>query len=207
MRPNERSQRTWRLSPRICYPYKALLMTCLLHAARRARSVAETLDSYLSSTYSYHVFLYLRLCCELKVLSPPFSLFIHTYIILLNRPFIAPCASPSETSNLSADKAAAEAILMRQVRVTAFSNSRTAALQIMGLLRHVPPLSPCYSLPFLISTASTILLLTPRDLQAMDAVRAGLECLDAMYLSGFWKESARDARVRILGLAKRWALK
>ncbi|KAG8705048.1 hypothetical protein FRC08_001877 [Ceratobasidium sp. 394] len=76
----------------------------------------------------------------------------------------------------------------------------------MDLLRHLPPRSPCFTTPFFIFTASTVLLLSPRDAQAMRAVRTGLSCLEAMEKEGVWVESVIDAKQRIWGLARRWEI-
>jgi hypothetical protein len=103
---------------------------------------------------------------------------------------------------LSAADIAAE----RRCRSLAFGHCRTAALRTMDLLRHLPPRSPCFTTPFFIFTASTVLLLSPRDSQAMRAVRTGLTCLEALERDGMWVESAIDAKQRIWGLARRWGI-
>lgn len=76
----------------------------------------------------------------------------------------------------------------------------------MDLLRHLPPRSPCFTTPFFIFTASTVLLLSPKDTQAMRAVRTGLACLEALERDGMWVESVIDAKQRIWGLARRWEI-
>jgi len=144
--------------------------------------------------------------CDKSTLTLAISLYIHLFIVLLNRPFIGPCTLAPGQLDRPVEEIPAEALIIRRIRVMAFCNARTAALQIMGLLRHTPPLSPCHTTPFVISTASTVLLLSPRDLQAMNGVRVGLECLDALCMSGFWSQSGRDAKRRIIGLAKRWGV-
>ncbi|CAE6418112.1 unnamed protein product [Rhizoctonia solani] len=137
----------------------------------------------------------------------PCLVFLHVriclYIILVCRPFVGPRRySPpaGSTLPLSAADVAAE----RRCRTLAFGHCRTAALRTMDLLRHLPPRSPCFTTPFFIFTASTVLLLSPRDSQAMRAVRTGLTCLEGMERDGMWVESVVDAKQRIWGLARRW---
>ncbi|CUA66994.1 Nitrogen assimilation transcription factor nit-4 [Neurospora crassa OR74A] [Rhizoctonia solani] len=137
----------------------------------------------------------------------PCLVFLHVriclYIILVCRPFVGPRRySPpaGSTMPLSAADIAAE----RRCRTLAFGHCRTAALRTMDLLRHLPPRSPCFTTPFFIFTASTVLLLSPRDSQAMRAVRTGLTCLEGMERDGMWVESVVDAKQRIWGLARRW---
>lgn len=139
----------------------------------------------------------------------PCLVFLHVriclYIILLCRPFVGPrryTPAPESTLPLSAADIAAE----RRCRSLAFGHCRTAALRTMDLLRHLPPRSPCFTTPFFIFTASTVLLLSPRDSQAMRAVRTGLTCLEALERDGMWVESAIDAKQRIWGLARRWEI-
>ncbi|KAF8608458.1 hypothetical protein BDV93DRAFT_603267 [Ceratobasidium sp. AG-I] len=139
----------------------------------------------------------------------PCLVFLHVrvclYIILLCRPFVGPRRySAPQGSNLPLSPAdiAAE----RRSRSLAFGHCRTAALRTMDLLRHLPPRSPCFTTPFFIFTASTVLLLSPRDTQAMRAVRTGLACLEALERDGMWVESVIDAKQRIWGLARRWEI-
>ncbi|QRW12919.1 Fungal specific transcription factor domain [Ceratobasidium sp. AG-Ba] len=139
----------------------------------------------------------------------PCLVFLHVrvclYIILLCRPFVGArryVPAPGSTLPLSAADIAAE----RRSRSLAFAHCRTAALRTMDLLRHLPPRSPCFTTPFFIFTASTVLLLSPRDTQAMRAVRTGLACLEALEKDGMWVESATDAKQRIWGLARRWQI-
>ncbi|KAG8736358.1 hypothetical protein FRC12_017666 [Ceratobasidium sp. 428] len=139
----------------------------------------------------------------------PCLVFLHVrvclYIILLCRPFVGSrrySPLPDSKLPLSAADVAAE----RRSRSLAFSHCRTAALRTMDLLRHLPPRSPCFTTPFFIFTASTVLLLSPRDPQAMRAVRTGLACLEALEKDGMWVESVIDAKQRIWGLARRWEI-
>lgn len=76
----------------------------------------------------------------------------------------------------------------------------------MSLIRHVPLSSPCVTIPYLVYTAATILLLAPDDSAAMDGVQTGIACLEYMDETGFWVESAKNARDRIRALATRWGV-
>ncbi|QRV84293.1 Fungal specific transcription factor domain [Ceratobasidium sp. AG-Ba] len=106
----------------------------------------------------------------------------------LVRPFVGArryVPAPGSTLPLSAADIAAE----RRSRSLAFAHCRTAALRTMDLLRHLPPRSPCFTTPFFIFTASTVLLLSP-----------------PLEKDGMWVESATDAKQRIWGLARRWQI-
>ncbi|CAE6473133.1 unnamed protein product [Rhizoctonia solani] len=137
----------------------------------------------------------------------PCLVFLHVriclYIILVCRPFVGPRRySPPAGSTMP--RSAADVAAERRCRTLAFGHCRTAALRTMDLLRHLPPRSPCFTTPFFIFTACTVLLLSPRDSQAMRAVRTGLTCLEGMERDGMWVESVVDAKQRIWGLARRW---
>ncbi|KAG8703300.1 hypothetical protein FRC11_010845, partial [Ceratobasidium sp. 423] len=120
-------------------------------------------------------------------------LFIHLTSILTNRPFLSShhAASP----------------ITRQYRTLAFRVARASALQVSSLARHIPLSSPCVTLPYVVYSACTVLLLAPEDPAAMDGVRTGLACLDEMDETGYWVESARDAARRIRALAERWGVR
>ncbi|CAE6534472.1 unnamed protein product [Rhizoctonia solani] len=119
-------------------------------------------------------------------------LFIHLTSILTNRPFLSSHHTASPVA--------------RQYRTLAFRVARASALQVSSLIRHIPLSSPCVTLPYVVYSACTVLLLAPEDPAAMDGVRTGLACLDGMDETGYWVESARDAARRIRALAERWGV-
>ncbi|CAE6430017.1 unnamed protein product [Rhizoctonia solani] len=120
-------------------------------------------------------------------------LFIHLTNILVNRPFLSTHHS-------------IQTPLTRQYRTLAFRTARASALQVSSLIRHIPLSSPCVTIPYIVYSACTILLLTPEDSVAMDGVRTSLACLDGMDETGYWVESARDAARRIRALAEKWGV-
>ncbi|KAG8708512.1 hypothetical protein FRC11_006418 [Ceratobasidium sp. 423] len=119
-------------------------------------------------------------------------LFIHLTSILTNRPFLSSHHSPGP--------------IARQYRTLAFRVARASALQVTSLIRHIPLSSPCVTIPYIVYSACTILLLAPEDPAAMDGVGTGLACLDEIDETGYWVESARDAARRIRALAKKWGV-
>ncbi|CAE6434439.1 unnamed protein product [Rhizoctonia solani] len=120
-------------------------------------------------------------------------LFIHLTSILINRPFLSAHHS-------------AQVPLTRQYRTLAFRIARASALQVSSLIRHIPLSSPCVTVPYIVYSACTVLLLAPEDPAAMDGVRTGLACLDEMDETGYWVDSAEDAARRIRALAERWGV-
>ncbi|KAH7322032.1 hypothetical protein B0J17DRAFT_291101 [Rhizoctonia solani] len=119
-------------------------------------------------------------------------LFIHLTSILTNRPFLSSHHPPSD--------------LTRNYRTLAFRIARASALQVTSLIRHIPLSSPCVTIPYIVYSACTILLLTPEDPAAMDGVRTGLACLDGMDETGYWVDSAKDTSNRIRALAEKWGV-
>ncbi|CAE6468272.1 unnamed protein product [Rhizoctonia solani] len=124
-------------------------------------------------------------------------LFIHVTSILTNRPFLSAHHSPQTP----------QTPLIRHYRTLAFRIARASALQVSSLIRHIPLSSPCVSIPYIVYSACTILLLAPEDPAAMDGVRTSLACLDGMDETGYWVESARDAARRVRALAHRWGVR
>ncbi|KDN47903.1 hypothetical protein RSAG8_03323, partial [Rhizoctonia solani AG-8 WAC10335] len=100
----------------------------------------------------------------------PCLAFLHVYvnlfILLFNRPFVGP--RPPSNANES------EQQLERRCRSLAFAHCRKAALRIMELIRHLPRASPCFTTPYFIFSASTVLLLSPNDTQALRWCPSGL---------------------------------
>ncbi|CAE6520070.1 unnamed protein product [Rhizoctonia solani] len=119
-------------------------------------------------------------------------LFIHLTAILTNRPFLSSHHPPSH--------------LTRKYRTLAFRIARASALQVSSLIRHIPLSSPCVTMPYIVYSACTVLLLAPEDPAAMDGVRTGLACLDGMDQTGYWVDSAKDAARRVRALANRWGV-
>ncbi|CAE7122224.1 unnamed protein product [Rhizoctonia solani] len=119
-------------------------------------------------------------------------LFIHLTAILTNRPF------------LSAHHACSP--ITRQYRTLAFRVARASALQVSSLIRHIALSSPCVTIPYIVYSASTVLLLAPEDRASMDGVRTGLACLDGMDQTGYWVDSAKDAARRVRALADKWGV-
>ncbi|QRW25321.1 Fungal specific transcription factor domain [Rhizoctonia solani] len=130
----------------------------------------------------------------------PCLAFLHVYvnlfILLLNRPFVGP--RPPTNANES------EQQLERRCRSLAFAHCRKSALRIMELIRHLPRASPCFTTPYFIFSASTVLLLSPNDTQALRGVQVGLKCLEDLEADKYWVDAVVDARARILALAQRW---
>ncbi|CAE6437280.1 unnamed protein product [Rhizoctonia solani] len=120
-------------------------------------------------------------------------LFIHLTSILANRPFLSVHHS-------------AQTPLTRKYRTLAFRVARASALQVSSLIRHIPLSSPCVTMPYIVYSACTILLLAPEDGAAMDGVRTCLACLDGMDETGYWVDSAKDAAMRVRALAQRWGV-
>lgn len=147
----------------------------------------------------------LRITAALRGNEPCLA-FLHVYvnlfIILLNRPFVGP--RPSVPANTSQSDTAVALALERRCRSLAFDHCRKAALRIMELIRHLPRSSPCFTTPYFIFSASTVLLLSPNDAHAIRAVHVGLKCLDDLEADRYWVEAVIDARSRILALAQRW---
>ncbi|CAE6534494.1 unnamed protein product [Rhizoctonia solani] len=112
--------------------------------------------------------------------------------VLTNRPFLSSYHTPSHTT--------------RQYRTLAFRIARASALQVSSLIRHIPLSSPCVTMPYIVYSACTILLLAPEDPAAMDGVRTCLACLDGMDQTGYWVDSAQDAARRIRALADKWSV-
>lgn len=96
--------------------------------------------------------------------------------------------------------------IIRQYRTLAFRVARASALQIISLVRYTSFSSPCVTIPYLVYSACTILLLVPDDAAAMSSVRMGIACLEKMQEKGPWMISMRDGRERVLALAKRWGV-
>lgn len=133
-------------------------------------------------------------------------IFINSFIILINRPFIGvrhqslPCSDQSARATSAANQA-----VERRCRSLAFGHCRTAALRVIALVKHLIP-SPCLTTAYDIFCACTVLLLCPQDRDAMKAVRTGLEYLDQLKRSHHWVEPADEHRRRILGLAQKWGV-
>ncbi|CAE6442529.1 unnamed protein product [Rhizoctonia solani] len=119
-------------------------------------------------------------------------LFIHFTSILTNRPFLSSHHPRSD--------------LTRNYRTLAFRVARASALQVTSLIRHIPLSSPCVTIPYIVYSACTILLLAPEDPAAMDGVRTCLACLDGMDETGYWVDSAKDTANRIRALALKWGV-
>ncbi|CAE6456601.1 unnamed protein product [Rhizoctonia solani] len=119
-------------------------------------------------------------------------LFIHLTAILTNRPFLSSHHPPSS--------------LTRKYRTLAFRVARASALQVSSLIRHIPLSSPCVTMPYIVYSACTILLLAPEDPAAMDGVRTSLTCLDEIDQAGYWVDSAKDAATRVRALAQKWGV-
>ncbi|CAE6371703.1 unnamed protein product, partial [Rhizoctonia solani] len=120
-------------------------------------------------------------------------LFIHLTCILVNRPFLSTHHSTQTP-------------LTRQYRTLAFRIARASALQVSSLIRHIPLSSPCVTMPYIVYSACTILLLAPEDPAAMDGVRTCLACLDGIDETGYWVDSVNDAASRARALAHRWGV-
>ncbi|KAG8738711.1 hypothetical protein FRC11_001195, partial [Ceratobasidium sp. 423] len=137
-------------------------------------------------------------------------LFTHLTSILTSRPFLSPPAPSGESGSGARTTEVAQPTssshIVRRYRTLAFRVARASALQIMSLVRHIPLSAPCVTLPYVIYSASTILLLSPEDPAAMDGVRTGLACLDSMDESGYWVHSAKDGSDKIRALARRWSI-
>ncbi|CAE6334248.1 unnamed protein product [Rhizoctonia solani] len=129
-------------------------------------------------------------------------IFTNLFIILINRPFIGSCKHPTSSSSVRLPNPANQAI-ERRCRALAFGQCRTAALRIITLVKYFIH-SPCFTTAYDIFTACTILLLCPKDPDAMKAVRTGLSYLDQLKQSHYWVESAEDSKRRILDLAQKW---
>lgn len=130
-----------------------------------------------------------------------FHVYLNLFTILLNRPFVGP--RPPAANDTNQNEATALDI-ERRCRALAFGHCRKAALRIIDLLRHLPKASPCFTTPYFIFSASTVLLLSPNDHYAIRGVQAGLECLDDLEEGSYWVDAVIDARSRILALAQRW---
>ncbi|KAF8709270.1 Fungal specific transcription factor, partial [Rhizoctonia solani] len=98
---------------------------------------------------------------------------------------------------------AANQAIERRCRALAFGQCRTAALRIIALVKYFIH-SPCFTTAYDIFSACTILLLCPKDPDAMKAVQTGLTYLDQLKQSHYWVESAEDSKRRILDLAQKW---
>ncbi|KAF8608451.1 hypothetical protein BDV93DRAFT_249946 [Ceratobasidium sp. AG-I] len=138
------------------------------------------------------------------------SLFIHLGSILTCRPFLSPRPLSEDAIRLDATTDISQPThsshLIRRYRTLAFRVARASALQITSLIRYIPLSSPCVTLPYLVYSACTILLLAPDDIAAMDGVRTSVACLEGIRRAGYWAGSAGDAKERILALAKRWGV-
>ncbi|QRV94666.1 Fungal specific transcription factor domain [Ceratobasidium sp. AG-Ba] len=138
-------------------------------------------------------------------------MFVHSVNIIASRPFLSPRSLSEAARRIDARTHPTEPThsshIIRRYRTLAFRASRASALQIMSLVRHIPLSSPCVTLPYLVYTASTVLLLAPDDPVAMDGVNTGISCLECMDGTGYWVTSARNARERIYALASRWGVK
>ncbi|KAG8738943.1 hypothetical protein FRC10_006329 [Ceratobasidium sp. 414] len=137
-------------------------------------------------------------------------LFTHLTSIVVSRPFLSPRPLSEEAMRIDATTDPAQpnhsSHLIRRYRTLAFRVARASALQITSLIRHIPLSSPCVTLPYVIYSACTILLLAPDDQSAMDGVRASIACLERIDESGYWVNSAKDGKDRIQALAKRWGV-
>ncbi|QRV98373.1 Fungal specific transcription factor domain [Ceratobasidium sp. AG-Ba] len=129
-----------------------------------------------------------------------FHVYLNLFTILLNRPFVG----PRPALNNANQNEAATRELERRCRSLAFGHCRKAALRIIELIRHLPKASPCFSTPYFIFSASTVLLLSPNDHHAIRGVQAGLKCLDDLEEGHYWVDAVIDARSRIIALAQRW---
>ncbi|QRV98376.1 Fungal specific transcription factor domain [Ceratobasidium sp. AG-Ba] len=137
-------------------------------------------------------------------------LFTHLSSIVASRPFLSPRPIPEEVRRVDATLDPSQpnhsSHIIRRYRTLAFRVARASALQTIGLVRHIPLSSPCVTLPYVVYSACTILLLAPDDPKAMDSVRTGIACLESLDESGYWVVTARDAKERILALARRWGV-
>ncbi|KAF8608467.1 hypothetical protein BDV93DRAFT_250609 [Ceratobasidium sp. AG-I] len=137
-------------------------------------------------------------------------LFTHLVSILACRPFLSPRPLSEDAMRLDAatdiSQPTHSSHIIRRYRALAFHVARASALQITSLVRHIPLSCPCVSNSYLIYTACTILLLVPDDTAAMSGVRTGLACLESMCEAGYWLNSMKDGKERILALAKRWGV-
>ncbi|KAG8793052.1 hypothetical protein FRC12_004054 [Ceratobasidium sp. 428] len=131
-----------------------------------------------------------------------FHVYLNLFTILLNRPFVGP--RPPAPGNATENEANTALQLERRCRSLAFGHCRKAALRIIELLRHLPKASPCFTTPYFIFSASTVLLLSPHDTHAIRGVQTGLKCLDDLEEGGYWVDAVIDARSRIIALAQRW---
>ncbi|QRW16526.1 Fungal specific transcription factor domain [Rhizoctonia solani] len=129
-------------------------------------------------------------------------IFINLFILLINRPFIGSRQDSMPSSSARSMNAANQAI-ERRCRALAFGQCRTAALRIIALVKYFIH-SPCFTTAYDIFSACTILLLCPKDPDAMKAVQTGLTYLDQLKQSHYWVESAEDSKRRILDLAQKW---
>ncbi|KAF8605534.1 hypothetical protein BDV93DRAFT_605457 [Ceratobasidium sp. AG-I] len=138
--------------------------------------------------------------------------FINLFVIMVHRPFIGPhrTAPPPSTPSPSRQhtplSSTTDLAIERYYRSLAFNYCRTAALRIITLIEYIIH-SPCSSSAYDIFGACTILLLSPQDPEAMQAVRTGLGYLDQLERSRFWPGGAEDSRRRVWALAKRWNVK
>ncbi|KAG8700504.1 hypothetical protein FRC08_004658 [Ceratobasidium sp. 394] len=137
-------------------------------------------------------------------------LFTHLTSIIASRPFLSPRPLPEDTicidATMDPSQPSHSSHIIRRYRTLAFRVARASALQITSLARHIPLSSPCVTLPYVIYSACTILLLAPDDQAAMDGVRTGISVLGSMDESGYWATSAKNGKDRILALAKRWGV-
>ncbi|KAG8790438.1 hypothetical protein FRC12_011866 [Ceratobasidium sp. 428] len=137
-------------------------------------------------------------------------LFTHLTSIVVSRPFLSPRPLSDEAMRIDATTDPAHPThsshIIRRYRTLAFRVARASALQITSLIRHIPLSSPCVTLPYVVYSACTILLLAPDDQAAMDGVRTGIAVLESMDETGYWVNSARDSRDRIQALATRWGV-
>ncbi|KAF8608463.1 hypothetical protein BDV93DRAFT_603272 [Ceratobasidium sp. AG-I] len=137
-------------------------------------------------------------------------LFIHLVSILACRPFLSPRPLSEDAMRLDAvtdiSQPAHSSHIIRRYRTLAFRVARASALQITSLIRYIPLSSPCVTLPYVVYSACTILLLAPDDVAAMNGVRTSLACLESMHGTGYWVSSARAAGERIYALARRWGV-
>ncbi|QRV84323.1 Fungal specific transcription factor domain [Ceratobasidium sp. AG-Ba] len=138
-------------------------------------------------------------------------MFTHLTSIVASRPFLSPRPLSEEAMRIDATldpvQPSHSSHIIRRYRTLAFRVARASALQITSLIRHIPLSSPCVTVPYAVYSACTILLLAPDDAAAMDGVRTGIACLECMDKTGYWVNSAKDARDRIHALAARWGVK
>lgn len=152
----------------------------------------------------------LTACLRRALYSNRSSIFVHLTSILTCRPFLSPRPLSEDAMRLDATTDISQPThsshIIRRYRTLAFRVARASALQVTSLIRHIPLSSPCVTIPYVVYSACTILLLAPDDPAAMDGVRTGVACLESMDETGYWVNSAKDARVRIQALARRWGV-